>query len=178
MLPVDDYPWYFKASLLANFYLGLGMIARMHQTKVIQPLLEKKSVLAVLLLAFAVMLIADIAFVHNVGSFNHDFTCYPFFIMETMVSVPLLISLSNLWKKHNRLILFVGQSSLLYYFFQRQAYVAIDKVLHQLGIAEPSLLWAFVEMIGTVVVLIIPIMIVNRWLPFMSGKLRFKLRTK
>lgn len=177
-LPVGDYPWYFRASWLANFYIGIGMIARIHQKKVVSPLLENWMWSAVLLPFFMAFVAIDIVWVHNVGSFNHEFSCYPYFFVESILSVSLLICLSNIWKKHNRLILFVGQSTLLYYFFQRQAYLAITKVLNILGISEPSLFWAFVETIGTVLILIIPIMIVNRWLPFMSGKMRFKVPSR
>lgn len=174
-LPVGDYPWYFRASWLANFYIGIGMIARIHQKKVITPLLENRGWAAALLPVFMVFVAIDIVWIHNVGSFNHEFSCYPFFIVESIVSVALLICVANMWRKYNRIILFVGMNSLLYYFFQRQAYLVIDKVLHLIGIAEKSVPLAFVETIGTVFLLIIPIMIVNRWLPFMSGKMRIQV---
>ena len=63
---------------------------------------------------------------------------------------------------------------MLYYFFQRQAYLAMHKLLGFIGMTEASLLGAIFETVGTILILILPVLAVNKWMPFMSGKLRIK----
>jgi membrane protein len=174
LLPVNDYPWYFRAAMLANFFFGMGMIARIHKHYTVDQLIASHSIGYLLLLLFVAMVVIDVQIIHNKGVFPRTFSCYPFFIVEAFVSVPLLIWLSARWRRFNRLILFVGVNSLLYYFFQRQAYLAMHKLLGFIGMTEASLLGAIFETVGTILILILPVLAVNKWMPFMSGKLRIK----
>lgn len=175
LLPVNDYPWYFRTAMFANFFFGMGMIARIHKHYTVDRLIASHSIGYLLFLLFVAMVAIDIQIIHNKGEFPSTFSCYPFFIVEAFVSIPLLIWLSARWHRFNRLILFVGVNSLLYYFFQRQAYLAMHKLLGFVGMTEASLLGAIFETVGTILILILPILAVNKWMPLMSGKLRIKL---
>lgn len=153
----------------------MGMIARIHKHYTVDRLIASRSIGYLLLLLFVAMVAIDMQIIHNNGEFPNTFSCYPFFIVEAFVSVPLLIWLSARWHRFNRLILFIGVNSLLYYFFQRQVYLALHELLGIIGITKPSLFGAIIETAGTILILILPILAVNKWMPFMSGKLRIKL---
>lgn len=173
IIPKGNYPWFVDAAPLACFYLTLGMLIRTYFEKYLA-LLSNDKVGIVAAVIFIGMVVADSLFEINRGAFHESFTCYPFFFLESFVSIHVCLytctKIRTAWLK--RCLMFMGLYSLLYYFFQNQALHITKRLGTILLIDSPNALYALLSALIVAVVLIIPIVIVNRYIPVMTGKWR------
>lgn len=176
--PKSDSPliWYVNISFLANVYLGIGMITKLHYWDLIRYL--NRSVGIVLLILVGLIIMSDMIFCLNEGSFNKYFSNFPFFFIESLFCIFALIYVCKNIICKNCYLEYIGINSLLYYFFANQALNITRKVGSLLGIDSPNILYALISVLFVSIFLVIPIYLVNKYIPVMSGKWRIKLKMK
>lgn len=161
---------------MANVYLGIGMITKLHYWDLIRYL--NRSVGIVLLILVGLIIMSDMIFCLNEGSFNKYFSNFPFFFIESLFCIFALIYVCKNIICKNCYLEYIGINSLLYYFFANQALNITRKVGSLLGIDSPNILYALISVLFVSIFLVIPIYLVNKYIPVMSGKWRIKLKMK
>ena len=174
LIPRGDYLWYVNVAFLANFYIGLGILAKRHKDKFLAVVDSAKWTIA-LWTVFLALWAVDLLFIHQRMSFNSWYSHLWYFLPESVVSFLAVFCLSK--RLHwNKALCFIGANSLLYYFFQHQVLVHLTVPLGlRLGIENPSAHYAFVSAIIVSLVLAPIIWTVNRYVPVLGGKWKVKL---
>lgn len=174
LIPTGDYPWFCNVAFLANFYLGLGMIAKRHSDKFLVLITSKKWNIAVSAL-FLVLYGIDLIYLHQRIGFNSWYSHLWFFIPESVVAFIAVFCLSSKLQA-SRILKFIGVNSLLYYFFQHQVLARVTMPLGaRLHIPTPYAVYAIISALIVVAILWPVIWCVNRYIPVLGGKWRVKV---
>jgi transposase len=67
-------------------------------------------------------------------------------------------------------MIFMGENSLLYYFFQNQIIKGFNILYSKLHINSPDYIMSLVMLVFVCLILIIPILLVKRFFPIVTGK--------
>lgn len=170
-LPHHNFVWNIRNALFANVYFITGILCR-HVD--VMPYILKNKVGAVTVFVYVCLVITDCIYNINYGNFNDTFSNYPFFILESLVGIPAFIWLCSKINRYNALFLFIGSNSLLYYYFQSSFLRGLTSLLHVYDWSIPHFVSLLIVLFIVSTVLIIPIVLVNRYFPIMSGKYRIK----
>ncbi len=161
-------PWSLNISLVANFFIGIGYVLRTYSNELNKIL--QKGLLNYLLCLFYLILVGlnalylnnNITFANNV--FGNIFIFLPFSILGSYCVLYISNKINN-----NKLLLFVGSNSLLFYFFQNQILNVIKKVLSFTNISSPDFFAPILMVLLAVFILVIPINLTNKFVPIMTG---------
>ena len=170
---LDYYIWNFKNAMLGGVYFSIGMICRDYN---ITSFFLRNKIGLSLMIIYICLVSADIHWNLNSGNFNESFTNYPFFIMESFLGVPTFIWLCSKFRRYNKLILFIGSNSLLYYYLQSVTIRSIWSFINRLNIDLPQFMEFVIIMACTSILISIPVILINRYLPIFSGKYRINLK--
>ena len=169
-----------RAALFANFYFCIGILCRLWNS-LYERLLNSSKIWITLSILYVALFILDVYFVNNVGCFHKEFSNYPFFIVESLISVYVFIGLFyRLAMKSIKIpvLSFIGMNSLLFYFFQHQIILLIQKTFIKFDILLNENICPLVYAILVVLILYPIIYIVSRYMPIIAGKYRIKYGAK
>ncbi len=174
VIPRGDYPWYCNVAFLANFYIGLGVIAKKHIGKFLA-VVESVKWSIILWIVFAVLWGIDLMFVHQRIGFGGWYLHLWYFLPESVVSFLAVFCLSKRLYR-NKALVFIGENSLLYYFFQNQMLKRITAPLGScLNLEVPNAMYAFLSALIVSLLLVPVIWVVNRYVPVLGGKWKVKV---
>lgn len=169
---LEYYVWNLKNAMFAGLYFSLGMICRDYNIS--SHFLSNKVGLP-LMIIYICLVSADIHWNLNSGNFNESFTNYPFFIIESLFGIPAFIWLCSKIRRYNKLILFIGSNSLLYYYLQSATIRGIWAFINRLNINFPQFVEFIIIVMGVSIVISIPVIFINKYFPIFSGKYRIKI---
>jgi fucose 4-O-acetylase-like acetyltransferase len=168
-------PWHLQTIGFGCFYMALGYAYKQYEAKV-SVFLQNKGVLFLSSLFYLSILFVFQFFLHRS---NISFTS-SFYIVDALLITIIGISIIlNLSKKMERVKLFsfVGANSLCYFAFHGKVYAVLQAIIEKIFIkfsVEHSILIDFFLGVGVTLldalILIIPILLINKYLPFVLGK--------
>ena len=166
------FPWSINNSLIANFFIGIGYIVRNYNDQFLNTL-ENKKLGAIVVLMFLIFVL----FNYNYLQFPYNFPANVFgniivFIIHALFGIYFALFLASLLK-NQYLLMFVGANSLLFYFYQNQVLKVLKKIADILGANSPDYFIPIIMMLVAVVLLIVPILLTNKFFPLMAGKYKF-----
>ena len=170
---LDHYIWNLKNAMFAGVYFTIGMICRDYN--ITSHFLRNKVGLS-LMMIYICFVSADIHWNLNSGNFNESFKNYTFLIIESFLGVPAFIWLCSKFRRYNKLILFIGSNSLLYYYLQSVTIRNIWSFINHLNIDLPQFVEFVVIMLYTSLLISIPVILINRYFPIFSGKYRINIK--
>lgn len=173
ILPPGEYFWNFRNALLAYFFFGCGVIAK--NKNLIHHLLANHWLGITLLLAYIILILVDAKFDLLHGSFNDVFSSYPLFFIENILGIPAMIYLCSKITRFNKLLLFIGANSLLYYYLPSLINIATNYILSIIHFSTTSFLSLIFVVLLKCVLMIIPVWFINKYIPVFAGKYRIKL---
>lgn len=173
LMPQIQMPWYFNISFLAGFFFGLGILANKH-IEIFNKITDTDRIGYLSIILFITLIVIDYNYKIQNGSFNREFENYPFFIVESIVSIVSIIYLCKKLK-NQKWLLYIGYNSLLYYFFQNQILNISRYIGRQFEIQKPDFIYSVISTIFVILFLIIPINLVNKYFKIMSGKYKFNI---
>lgn len=172
MLP--SIPWHIDAAGFACFYMALGKYYKHHENKIDKIISNK--VLILLLILYALL----------IWHFDFKFSFYGSrYIIDsliiTIIGLTLCVYISKRFLQNNKFLLFVGSNTLFYFAFHGKIFavlqVILKKILPTYIIGQNHLSdfgIAICIVLLDAIILIIPMMIVNKYFPQILGK-GFKL---
>lgn len=169
---LEYYLWNFRNAMFAAFYFILGMICREYN---VSKGFLNNCVGGPLLLIYICLVSLDIHWNLNQGNFNESFTNYSFFIIESLCGVPAMVWLCSKINRYNQFIVFIGSNSLLYYYLQSITIKGIWYCLDHLNINMPNFVEFAVIVIFASLIISIPVVFINKYVPAFSGKLRINI---
>ncbi len=167
-------PWYYNISFLANAYFGMGILARKYKDRINEFLLNKKIGL-ISLICYIVLVILDVTYFHQNGSFNTYFSNYPLFFLESFLGIESVLYISHSWLSSFRFLSFIGQYSLLYYLLQYRFTLGAATIFNYLGIGEDLFFSGLIKAVLVIVIMTPIVWLIGRYVPIMSGKYRFNI---
>lgn len=177
-LRLPELPWYINFTGSGCFYMALGFAYKHYEHKLKK--FETKTVFFCALLTYVVFVALRKYVLHlYLISFNgSDYVIDALII--TLLGIFIMIYLSKRIKQE-KLILFVGTNSLLYFCLHYQLrslmQVVADKAFVKLALTHSAtidiVLGVGLTLLGAVI-LIVPVILINKYLPFIIGK-GFKL---
>ena len=166
-------PWCFNNALIANFFLGMGYYIKTYQVKFIE-LIKNNIVGTVTTILFISLIVYNWIILKNEMNFpGNKFGILWVFIAYAVVGIYVVLFLSNKYTRFNWLIIFIGENSLLYYFFQNQVLKVLKVVVRKAGITEPNYIIPVVMALMVAIILVIPILLIKKYFPIMAGKTTF-----
>ncbi len=174
-LPGGDYFWNFRNALLAYPFFACGVMVR--GRNLIRFALNERIGLCALLLYLA-FLALNVRYDLLNGSFNGAFSSYPMFFAANVVGIPAMVYLCSKVTRYNRLLLFVGANSLLYYYLPTLTNIATSQVLSLLHLTISSFPMLIAVVLFKCLLMIVPVLIINRYFPIFAGRYRITLGTK
>lgn len=175
-LPNDNYIWYWRAMLFAEFYFCIGIMARMWNS-LYEKILNSTKMWLILSILYVGLVVVDVCLVNNTGCFHKEFSNYPFFVVESLISVYVFIGLFyRIEKKSIKLpvLSFIGVNSLLFYFFQHQIILFIHKSFLKLDISLNEAICPLVYAVLVIIILYPITYLISRYIPIVAGKYRIK----
>lgn len=173
-LPVGNYFWNFRNALLAYFFFGCGMFARRYD--LVKLLLKHNNWGWGFVLSYVLCVAVDTRYNLLSGCFNAWFTSYPFFFLDNVVGIPAIIYLCSRITSYNRLLLFIGANSLLYYYLPTLVNIVTDRVLVATSIPIVNFPMLILVVWFKCLLMIIPVWFINKYLPVFAGKYRIQLK--
>lgn len=172
VLPEGIYIWNFRNALLANFYFGCGMLSRRYK---ITKYMMSNLVGIVSISIYLCIILIDIKCNILYGNFNESFSNYPYFFISSIFGIPAFIWVCSKITRFNSPILFIGSNSLLYYYLQSVVLRSAIAVFSRLGFSMNNI-FAKLLITSAICLIIWPVvLLINKYLPIMSGKYRLKL---
>lgn len=170
----DDYIWYWRAMLFAEFYFCIGVFAKLWNDYYVK-LLKSTILLTSSSILYLIMFIIDVFFINNEGSFHKEYSNYPFFIVESLMGVYVFLCVFyRLTIKAIKVPIlgFIGANSLLFYFFQHQIILFIHSIFLKLGISLHEALCPLIYAVLVIMILYPIVYMVSKYLPIVAGKYR------
>lgn len=172
MLP--SIPWHIDVAGFACFYMALGKFYKHYENKIDKIVSNK------------ILILLLIIYVLSIWLFNLKFSFYGSrYIIDsliiTIIGLTLCVYISKRFLQNNKFLLFVGSNTLFYFAFHGKVYSLLQtitsKVLPTYIIGQNHLSdfgIAICIVLLDAIILIIPMMIVNKYFPQILGK-GFKL---
>jgi hypothetical protein len=164
--------WSIELSFMASIFIAFGHFLRIYNDIFIKYLNDKKVGIGIVVLwgilfGIQCFLGFDMSFPANrLGSIV-------LYIPYVLAGSFAVFYLGTKWKKHTKLVLFLGQNSLLYYFFQHQVLNVVLYILRKAGFTNENYFSPMIVALLVSLILIIPIMLVKKYFPIMAGKVVF-----
>lgn len=174
MTPGTKRFFHFDVAMFMLFFYMLGYLLRENEHKIKKTILKSNIVLNLFIITYLIIRILDFMFLKSyINLVNSDLGNIPIYIISACIGIYIVYLISNEIEK-NVFLSFLGRNTLLYYSLHPKILVIFDKVLLKLNIS--NYIYCFVNSAITIVVLIIPILLINKYFPILSGK--YKLKSK
>lgn len=173
-LPEGEYFWNFRNVLLAYPFFVCGLIVRERN---LNRFLQDERIGICALLLYLVCWVLDVRYDLLNGSFNGSFSSYPVFFVANVVGIPAVIYVCNKITRCNKLLLFIGANSLLYYYLPTLTNIVTTHVLLWLHLTLSSFPMLVVVVLFKCLLMIIPVTLINRYFPIFAGRYRIKVKS-
>lgn len=167
-------PWHISSMGYAIFYMGLGKLYR-YKELVFDSYIRKWHLIPLVMVYVAIIYIFDL----HISFAGSDFAIDAIFI--TVIGLVIMIYLCKWYCENNKLLLFVGSNSLFYFAFHGKVYSLLQTIVAKiLSVSQYTLsplefnIMGFLIVLLDALILIVPTMFVNRYIPQILGK-GFKL---
>ena len=176
MKPGEKYFFNYDVALFMLLFYTMGYLYRRYEEKVKEKICNN-AVLIITLLVYLIIRILDFIFLKSqIDLATSKIGNIPIYIISAILGIIIVYIISNkISKWNNRILIFLGQNTLLYYSLHLKIMVTLDKFLLRLNIN--NYIYCFVNAILTIAILVIPVILINRYLPIMSGKYKLKKKT-
>lgn len=171
-IPVINY--HLQCSGFACFYMGLGLLYREKEAIIDAIILKKSKMIIMAIVYFAWILISRQYYTFGGSKYVLDS------IIITIIGLCLVVYSSKTFLNKNKLLLFVGSNSLLYFALHGKLFSILQKVISKCvpqmfnDYYLEKLMLGIVITFCVIVILVIPIKLINRYCPQIIGK-GFKL---
>lgn len=168
--------WCINIALLAYLYLAFGYSFKVYEPY-ISKYLKKNITGIVLLLGYGMLVYIDYQYFNNKVSFALNcFSNIWYYILCSFIGLGFLYCLYNRLKE-NSVVIFLSLNSMLIYFYHNQM-LNLLKYASKLNIFDTVPEWGICifQSVGTMLLVYIPIVITNKYLPVLSGKSKWLSR--
>lgn len=168
--------WCINVAFLAYLYLALGYSFKVYEPYVSKYLIKNKTGI-VLFFCYVTLVYIDYQhFNYNVSFALNWFSNIWYYLLCSLVGLGFLYYLYNRLKENN-VIIFLSLNSMLIYFYHNQM-LNILKYASRLNIFDTVPEWGICifQSVGTMLLVYIPIVITNKYLPILSGKSKWLSR--
>lgn len=171
-LGLPKMPWHIHTIGFGVFYMGLGSIYRIYEAKA-DKIVSKK----VLLMALAVYVTLTALISDDINYLGSRYVLDA--VSVTALGLISCLYLSKYWLFRSRFLVFVGANSLFYFAFHGKVYAVLQHLAHRFVEAgnTSDFIVGMLITIADAVILILPAILVNRYMPFLLGR-GFKLWRK
>lgn len=166
-----DLPWHIDKVFIATFFMTIGYILRKNNEIITKIQNIKIYNLIILLIGF--FAITNIAGIHGIDNCSTNSVVIWYFL--TIIGNIVLLGVSM--KISNKLLLFVGKNSLLYFCLQGTCFRILNNIIEKLGFIQFIMSSIFIQYIISfiltsliVLILILPIKFINKHMKFVLGK--------
>lgn len=174
----SDLPWHIQLVFIAMFWMVLGYLFKNYY----EPKFDSDMCTRNTIICFTVFMIVRFVPFALGYEFKNEVLRILYEYISSFIGLPALIIASKL-RKPNKYYLFIGQNTLLYFALHGKTYSVFQTLLKRfaggfyesvLGNVISCSVFAIIFTIVISVVLIPPIMFINRFMPFLVGKKRTK----
>jgi len=171
-LELPNLPWYINIIGFGCFYMTLGHLYKKHEKEILS--FEKRFNIFHIFFVFIIILIFKYWSNSNAVTFESSK-----FVVDAVVITCLgILLVIKFAKLHNyKLFTFIGANSLLFYAMHGKIYSLLQNIavmlFAKLGIVHTALIDFTLGIgiaISTVIILIIPVLLINKYMPFLAGK--------
>ena len=168
-VPGVFWPWYLPSACIALCFMLLGVIVRANN---LLACLERKGIVFLALLTYPLLYVLDLVFDLNQISFaSNYYSNLLLFYLYALCGIAFIYVLCSKFLSGIRVLHYMGRSSLLMYFFCNQVILLIARLTgHGWGLS--AYVWSVVAACAACLLLVIPVEVTKRWLPWMAGMCR------
>lgn len=165
-------PWSIELSFMASVFLAVGYFIRIYN-EIFSKYLTDNRLGAVIIILWFGIIITQCIVQYKISFPGNDFGNLFFYIPYVIVGSFALFFLAAKWKSYNKAAVFLGQNSLLYYFFQNQALGISKHIAAKLGFTEKNYFLPIIIALLVALALVIPIILIKKYFPLLAGKSLF-----
>lgn len=170
-VPGVFWPWYLPSACIGLCFLLLGVLVRQ---KGWLDYLERRWVLISVVMLYLLLYVLDLVFDINRISFaSNYFENLPLFYVYALCGLTFLYVVCQKYLGKSRFLCYIGRNTLLMYFFCNQVILLIARVTEN-GWGMSAYVWSVVATCLACLLLVVPVEVTKRWLPWMAGKGRLK----
>lgn len=167
-VPGAWWPWALPSACIAVCFMLVGVIVR---TNNLLACLERRRCTIVVLLAYPLLYVLDLVFNLNQISFARSyFSNLPVFYLYALCGIAFIYCLCRFLSSSIPLH-YMGRNSLLMYFFCNQVILLIARLTDN-GWGLSPYVWSIAAACAACVLLVLPVEVAKRWMPWMAGKCR------
>lgn len=165
--------FHYDVALFMLLFYTIGYIYRKYETQIKEKIC-KNIVLIIAIIIYLVIRILDFVCLRTqIDLATSKIGNIPIYIISAILGILIVYIISNKGSaRKNRILIFLGQNTLLYYPLHLKVMVTLDKVLLQLNLSD--YIYCFVNTLLTIVILAIPVIFINKYIPILSGKYKLK----
>lgn len=168
------FPWQFELACALNVFLILGTCFRKYSQK-LQFLINRKWFLIFLLL----YLLLALGIKNDVNIHSERFDKIILFYVTSTLGIMVLVLGAQMLKMNiylSKILIFIGQNTLVYYAFQSKAIKAVSLVIAKTSIQLNEYVYTLGVMVIVAVGLAVPAIIIKKCFPCLLGKRPFFCR--
>lgn len=176
MNPGERYFFHYDVALFMLLFYTIGYIYRKYEGKIKEKICNKLVFIIAIVIYLLIRVLDFVFFKSQIDLATSKIGNIPIYIISAILGILIIYIISNkINKKRNSILVFLGQNTLLYYSLHLKVMVTLDKFLLKLNIND--YIYCFVNATLTIIILVIPVIIINRYLPIVSGKYKLKKKT-
>lgn len=174
MTPGTKRFFHFDVALFMLLFYMLGYSMKENEQKIKKTVLASNIILFILAIIYLLIRLYDFIFLKSyINLVNSELGNIPVYIISAIIGIYIVYILSNKIKK-NVFLSFLGENTLLYYSLHFKTFVIVDKFLLKLNIS--NFIYCFINATITIIILIIPIILINKYIPILSGRYKPKIK--
>ena len=172
-VPGVFWPWYLPSACIGLCFILLGAIVRQ---KGWLDYLERRWVAVSVVMLYLLLYVLDLVFDINRISFaSNYFGNLLLFYVYALCGLSFLYVVCKKYLGKSRFLCYIGRNTLLMYFFCNQVILLIARVTEN-GWGMSAYVWSVVAVCLACLLLVVPVEVTKRWLPWMAGKGRISLK--
>jgi len=173
IIDLPPYPWHLQLIIPANYFMALGYTYRAHENRI--PIIKSPIYLTLLLLCY----IAAVTVYWNYSGHSVTFTPTKIVLdvwFFAIFGVYLCVAIAKKIKRGNRYLAFIGANSLIYFALHGKAIALLEKIVNKFLFViidgDPTIenLLGFLLTFAVSIVTMIPVIIINKYVPWSIGK--------
>ena len=168
-VPFRFWPWHLPAACIALCFMLLGVIVR---TRNLLAYLDKRWVAVLALSVYPALYALDVVFdITRVSFARNYFSNLPMFYLYALCGIAFVYVFCSKFWFGNRVLHYLGRNSLLMYFFCHQVILLIVRLVGNEW-DFPASIWSVQVACAACLLLVVPVEVAKRWLPWMAGRCR------
>lgn len=172
-VPGVFWPWYLPSACIGLCFMLLGAIVRQ---KGWLDYLERRWVAVSVVVFYLLLYVMDLAFnIIRISFASNYFENLLLFYVYALCGLSFLYVVCKNCLGKSRFLCYIGRNTLLMYFFCNQVILLIARVTEN-GWGMSAYVWSVVAACLACLLLVVPVEVTKRWLPWMAGKGRISLK--